>query len=249
MYPIEEKYVRTFQLFKWKDMPCAFLPLDHNNNNESWYTPGPELDSFRLSSKSHWDIPVHVGGGKIIHALASHPTPPVFDGPEDRNGKRNHDEIRFWADYISENHEDSSYIYDDRGHYGGLHGKYFVVMGDLNADPFDGDSFNYAVRQLTNNELINNSVIPSSAGAIEINELDGGVNLDHCSNPMYDTADFSDTSSGNLRADYVLPSATFDIADSGVYWPPTSDRLFDPLIGRFPFPSSDHRLVWVDLYV
>ena len=26
--------------------------------------------------------------------LCSHPTPPVFDGPEDRNGRRNHDEIR-----------------------------------------------------------------------------------------------------------------------------------------------------------
>ena len=37
---------------------------------------------------------------RSIHFLVSHPTPPVFDGPEDRNGTRNHDEIRFWADYI-----------------------------------------------------------------------------------------------------------------------------------------------------
>ena len=37
---------------------------------------------------------------KTVHFLVSHPTPPVFDGPEDRNGKRNFDEIRFWADYV-----------------------------------------------------------------------------------------------------------------------------------------------------
>ena len=36
----------------------------------------------------------------IVHFLVSHPTPPTFDGAEDRNGTRNHDEIRFWADYI-----------------------------------------------------------------------------------------------------------------------------------------------------
>jgi hypothetical protein len=36
-----------------------------------------------------------------VHFLVSHSTLPVFDGPEDRNGRRNFDEIRFWADYIS----------------------------------------------------------------------------------------------------------------------------------------------------
>ena len=30
--------------------------------------------------------------GKTVHFLTSHPTPPVFDGPEDRNGTRNGDE-------------------------------------------------------------------------------------------------------------------------------------------------------------
>ena len=39
-------------------------------------------------------------GTKTVHVLASHPTPPSFDGGEDRNGRRNHDEIRFWADYV-----------------------------------------------------------------------------------------------------------------------------------------------------
>ena len=81
-------------------MPGARLPDDPATPEPAdWYSP-EELTVVRLSSKSHWDVPIDVGGG-IVHVLASHPTPPVFDGPEDRNGLRNADEIRFWADYIA----------------------------------------------------------------------------------------------------------------------------------------------------
>ena len=61
--------------------------------------------------------------------------PSCYSGPEDRNGKRNHDEIRFWADYIG-GRVDPSYIYDDAGLHGGIRGEYFVIVGDMNADPF-----------------------------------------------------------------------------------------------------------------
>ena len=67
-----------------------------NPNGSQWYS-SDERAIMRLSSKSHWDVPVNVCNN-TIHVLASHPTPPVFDGEEDRNGKRNHDEIRFWRD-------------------------------------------------------------------------------------------------------------------------------------------------------
>ena len=96
-YPIDHYRLRTFQNFRWVDMPGALLPDDPDTPEEGdWYTPGDELDSFRLSSKSHWDVPIWVEG-YLIHLLASHPTPPVFDDPViDQNGRRNHDEIRFW---------------------------------------------------------------------------------------------------------------------------------------------------------
>ena len=41
----------------------------------------------------------------------------------------------------------------------------------------------------------------------------------------------------------MTPRSRFD---AGVFWPLESDPLFY-LVGTFPFPSSDHRLVWVDL--
>lgn len=246
MHPIDFGNIRTFQLFLWKDMPGALLPDDPNTPEPAdWYSP-EELDVVRLSSKSHWDIPVMVGG-KRVHFLVSHPTPPVFDGPEDRNGTRNFDEIRFWADYISPS--SSRYIYDDNGNRGGLQrGDPFVIAGDQNSDPYDGDSIPGAIQQLLDHSQVNTRMTPSSAGAVEQSALQGGANASHISDPAYDTADFSDSAPGNLRADYVLPHKSMRMAGAGVFWPLASDPLF-ALVGTFPFPSSDHRLVWIDAYV
>ncbi len=246
-YPIDESEVRTFQKFLWKDMPGALLPDDPATPEPAdWYSP-EELDVFRLSSKSHWDVPVEIGG-RTVHLLVSHPTPPVFDGPEDRNGTRNFDEIRFWADYVTPGRT-SRYIYDDSGRRGGLTaGDPFVIAGDLNSDPFDGDSIPGAAQQLLEHPRVNTSVTPDSDGAVEQSELQGGANETHLSDPRFDTADFADTAPGNLRVDYVLPSKSLRIADAGVFWPLSDDPLFR-LVGTFPFPSSDHRLVWVDVNV
>jgi hypothetical protein len=193
--------------FLWEDMPCAYLPF-YPDTGESWYSE-EELKVFRLSSKSHWDVPIEIDG-EVVHFLAAHPTPPVFDGPEDRNGKRNHDEIRLFADYISDDTKDSDYIYDDGGNYGGIgkgkgkSGAKFVIAGDYNADPFES-GFNGAATQFTKNPLINNSVVPSSMGGFEQSLRQGDNNLEHCGPAIYDTADFGEAKfggPGNIRVDY-----------------------------------------------
>jgi Endonuclease/Exonuclease/phosphatase family len=246
-FPILRHRVRTFQRFLWKDMPGALLPDDPATPAPAdWYSP-EELAVFRLSSKSHWDVPVLVGG-EVVHALVSHPTPPVFDGPEDRNGTRNFDEIRLWADYVVPSR--SRYLYDDQGRRGGLaRGASFVIMGDQNSDPLDGDSIPGAAQQLLEHPRVNTSLTPSSPGGPEQAALQGGANLTHRSDPAFDTADFADVPGpGNLRADYVLPSRDLRMLDARVFWPLSSDPLFR-LVGVFPFPTSDHRLVWADLRV
>ena len=78
--------------------------------------------------------------------------------------------------------------------------------------------------------------------------LQGLINDTHLSNPAFDTADFADNAPSNLRADYVLPRKDLAIVEAEVFWPTSDDRLF-PLVGTFPFPSSDHRLVWIDVNV
>jgi hypothetical protein len=246
-FPILRHRVRTFQLFLWKDMPGALLPDDPATPAPAdWYSP-EELAVFRLSSKSHWDLPVLIGG-KVVHTLVSHPTPPVFDGPEDRNGRRNFDEIRLWADYVVPSR--GRYLYDDQGGRGGLApGASFVIMGDQNSDPLDGDSVPGAAQQLLENPRVNTSLTPTSPGGPEQAALQGGANLTHRSDPAFDTADFADVPGpGNLRADYVLPSRDLRMLQARVFWPLSSDPLFR-LVGVFPFPTSDHRLVWVDVRV
>ena len=101
-FPIDAGSVRTFQMLAWKDLPGAASPVDPATG-AAWYPP-EVWAQLRLSSKSHWDVPVRTPLG-TIHFLVHHPTPPVFDGPEDRNGQRNRDEIRLWAEYISERRE------------------------------------------------------------------------------------------------------------------------------------------------
>jgi hypothetical protein len=254
-FPIEYDAIRTFQHFLWKDMPGALLPDDITTEAPAdWYSP-EELAVFRLSSKSHWDVPIRIGS-ETIHFLVSHPTPPVFDGAEDRNGLRNNDEIRFWADYITGG-ATASYIYDDEGTFGGLAaGASFVIAGDQNSDPLDGDSVDGSIQQLLDHPLVNTDVTPESAGGPYWAEVQDALNDTHLSDPLYDTADFCDTPAfppcsgpGNLRADYVLPRADLAIEAAGVFWPVADDPLVYLTGTGFPVPSSDHRAVWVDVAV
>lgn len=240
-YPIVG--ARTFQNFLWRDMPDALLPVDPATG-ASWYS-AEELADFRLSSKSHWDVEIQIGRQQV-HFLASHPTPPVFDGDEDRNGTRNHDEIRFWADYVIPSRD--SYIYDDEGVAGGIErGEPFVIAGDQNSDPLDGDSIPGSIQQLLEHPRINTKQTPTSTGGIWAAATQNAINDLHLSDPAEDTADFGEPP-GNLRADYVLPSKQLRIVDSAVFWPAEGEQFFE-LTGTFPFPSSDHRLVWVDVMV
>ena len=238
-FPIVEREVRTFQNFLWRDMPGASLPTDPDSG-DPWYGPD-QLAVLPLSSKSHWDVPVRIAG-RVVHLLVSHPTPPVFDGPEDRNGRRNHDEIRFWRDYVTP--DSGGYIYDDHGVGGGLEpGARFVIMGDQNSDPNDGDSFGWPIDMLLDSPAIDASTVPRSSGGAEAARLQGEANEGQQGDPAFDTGDFPDAGGGpgNLRLDYVLPSRGFRLLGSGVFWPPSADPAHT-LIG-----ASDHRLVWLDL--
>ena len=243
-YPILTEEVRTFRKFLWRDMPSARLPDDSEEQPDGdWYST-EVLEKFPLSSKSHWDVPIDVCGRRV-HLLVSHPTPPIFDGPEDRNGRRNHDEIRFWVDYITPGAGD--YIYDDHGGEGGLAPtESFVIMGDLNGDPHDGQG-SEGIRALLANPRLAKDVPPESDGGEQFSKLQGGANDSHAGNPRHDTLDASDKPGpGNLRLDYVLPASSLKAVASGVFWPKNSDSWF-ALVGTYPFPSSDHRLVWVDV--
>ena len=243
-HEIQKEAIRTFQNFRWSQMPGALRPMRSNPGStalESYY-PDAVWDQLRLSSKSHWDVPILIGG-KTLHLIASHPTPPVFDGPEDRNGCRNHDEIRILMDYVAGD-SSGAYVVDDNGRTGPLAtDASFVIAGDLNSDPIDGDGRAEAIRKLLEHPRLAKSPAPKSLGGVEASENSKGANLKHQADPATDTGDFNDRNPGNLRIDFVLPSANLKVLASGVYWPSKSQSAeANALVG-----ASDHRLVWVDL--
>lgn len=225
-YPIEHDAVRTFRHFKWRDMP------EHLETTQADGSPWYEDEAwqqFPLSSKSHWDLPINVHG-KRLHIFASHPTPPVFDGPENRNGKRNHDEIRFWVDYISG--EQGDYIYDDSGLAGGYDSQSpFVILGDLNASSVEGDAMPEGITRLLEHSRVQDPM-PSSRGGT-LHSPDNPHAAQH-------------TAIWRMRADYVLPAKTgIEVIQSGVFWPAADQADYELVATRQA--SSDHRLVWVKM--
>lgn len=224
-YPIKQEQLRTLQRFLWQDMPDALRPV--NDDGSAWYS-ADEWAQLRLSSKSHWDIPIETPAG-TIHIIAAHPTPPTFDGTEDRNGKRNHDEIRLINDYLS----NEPYLVDDNGVKGGLKaGARFIVMGDLNSSPNEGDSIKSAIQTLLTHSLVNSSCIPMSQAGQQ-------------ARPNTPFA-AQHTAAWGMRADYVLPSKSgLTVQQCGLFWPKENELGHALIASRKA--SSDHRLVWVDL--
>lgn len=232
-HPIDIEATRTFRTMPWAELEGALLPV---RSDGAAFPSEAAHEVMRLSSKSHWDVAIETPVGPL-HLLASHPTPPVFDGPEDMNGRRNHDEIRFWIDYL-----DGWAPTDDTGHTAPMSAAPFVVLGDLNADPEDGDGLRQVVARLLAHPALQDPA-PSSVGAVAAADAQGEANLTHSGPAALDTADWRDAGGpGNLRVDYALPAAALEVQDAGVYWPAPGEPGHEPAAR-----ASDHRLVWVDV--
>nr|WP_261395323.1 endonuclease/exonuclease/phosphatase family protein [Salipiger bermudensis] len=108
-----------FTAMLWRELPGARMRSED---------PAPELQ--RLSSDAHWVIGIE--GGPTL--LAWNATPPVFDGPEDRNGRRNADELALWRRYLE-----------------GALGEppeWPVLIGNANLDPERGEGLRQEMRGL-----------------------------------------------------------------------------------------------------
>lgn len=167
----------------WRDLPGHLMP------------PLPEdvTAARRLSSAAHWDATITVAN-RPLHLLAMAATPPVFDGAEDLNGRRNHDELAFWLNRLPD--------------------QAFVLAGNLNIDAQDSEGRPEALTRLMAHVT---DPMPRSAGGAAAK---GGVNDGQKGDPALDTGDWPDDKPpGNLRVDYVLPQKGLKVLDSGVFWP------------------------------
>ncbi|WP_231575844.1 endonuclease/exonuclease/phosphatase family protein [Pseudorhodobacter ferrugineus] len=207
--PFDTAAFRDFSDFLWQDLPDNVI--------------GDSLDDsekavLRLSTTAHWDLPVMLPDEGRLHLLIWHATPPVFDGPKDRNGRRNHDETAFWLALL-----------DGTLPMAAPDGP-FVILGDANLDPVDGDGRNAAIRALLADPRLQDPAPKGSHNRAE---------PDQNGDPALDTAlyDF-----GGLRVDFVLPSSDLRVAGSGVDWPKDAAPNAATLAR-----ASRHRPVWVDI--
>jgi len=130
--PIEYDAVRDLSPLLWRDLPGALLPQHPDG------TPFPSkqaLQAQRLSSTTHWMIPLVTSDGGTLTLLSFQATPPLFDGPEDRNGRRNADEIRLWQLLLD-------------GDLGPVPKSPLVIAGGANLDPNRGDGRRSAIASL-----------------------------------------------------------------------------------------------------
>ena len=262
IHEIDKKNTRTFQEFKWKDLPNSKIPKIEEITSstpsgmkvgDNWFT-NDEWNNIRLSSKNHLDVPIKIKKGnttETINLLISHPTPPAFElGGTKVNYWRNKGEIDFWTHYI--NNEPT--LYDDKGNKGGIDGtkNKFVILGDLNSDYFSGNGIQDKINGITgllNSKLLNSSVATGNSIAIS-----NGGKLEP--NSKIHSKPESRTSTFGLRVDYSLPSNNLEILNTGIYWQAEGEEgrlLFnDPRIGQYGNGkeiSSDHRFVWTTIKI
>ena len=151
------------------------------------------------------------------------------------NRRRNHDEIRFWADYL-----DGVPFRDDTGATAAAPASPLVVLGDLGTDPFDGAGLHDGIAGLLAHPRLRDPRPTSPGGVAAAAE---GVNARQRGPAAADTADWrDDPGPGNLRVDYVLPSAELAVIGSGVFWPAPGEPLAEVAAA-----ASAHRLVWIDV--
>ncbi|MEZ6235256.1 MAG: hypothetical protein R3B68_13790 [Phycisphaerales bacterium] len=148
---------RTFRLLPWDYMPNNRMPNDPATG-EAWFDE-EEARVVRLSSKSHWDVPVRLPNGAVLHVLCSHPTPPAFDGPEPP--QRPAEPRR--GPLLGRLCRGRLYVVDDAGGPAGCPRTNFVILGDQNLDAADSPDIGNAMRDiLLSSPRVSAAFTPSS---------------------------------------------------------------------------------------
>lgn len=190
-FPIRAEASRDFSALLWADLPGAMI--------DGAGLPEAARAVQRLSSTGHWDVAFQLDAAYALRIWAMAATPPIFDGPEDRNGRRNHDESAFWLRYLD------GALPQSPGP------EPFVLMGDIDLDPERGEGRRDALTALLADPRLRDPH-PGSAGGTAAGQGEA-------------TADFGGRS-GALRTDYILPCAALRVLASGVIWPASGP---DPL--------------------
>ena len=185
-YPIRTEEIRDLTPLLWRDIPGATLPRHPDGSA----FPSPQAQAIqRLSSTAHWALPIALDAQTRLTLLSFQATPPLFDGPEDRNGLRNADEIRLWQRFLDGQLPDT---------LGPPPTQTFVLAGGANLDPDTGDGNRAAIATLLQDPRLQDPRPASSQAGTK-------------------TVDWGD--GRRMRVDYLLPSRDWQVTGAGVVWP------------------------------
>lgn len=181
--PVIRDGVQSFNDLLWRDLPDAHvLPADRG------------LEVQRLSSGGHWVVPIAPGGDHSLTLLIGHSNTPVFDGPEDRNGRRNLDELRLWSQILS-----------------GIAGP-VVFAANTNLDPERGEGYRGAMAEFLLNSGLQDPVpgVPTAhwdrPGPMRVSYLLPSVGLEVVDAKVWP----------------VLPELRHSLITLDIRWPPSA---------------------------
>ena len=217
-FPLDRDNIRDFTALLWKDLPGADLPPDMADEARLLQ---------RLSTAGHYEVPVIYAPGKTLQLLVWSATPPIFDGPEDRNGRRNADETALWLHLLDGT---LPLIAPETGHYAPPN-QPFVILGLANLDPVDGSGLPQSLQALLADPQVQD---PAPRGA------KARVDAGQMGDPALDTTVLK--SGVGLRLDYLLPSRKIVVQSAAVLWP--AENLPEPAGGA---AFTRHFPVWARL--
>ncbi|MEM6310695.1 MAG: endonuclease/exonuclease/phosphatase family protein [Pseudomonadota bacterium] len=146
-FPVQTEDAIDLTPLLWSDLPGALLPYPNQ--------PEGLGAAMRLSTTGHWVVPVQVPDQPIVWIGSFHATPPVFDGPEDRNGRRNHDEVAIWSQLLGD-------LLDTKIPSG------FLLAANSNLDPNAGDGRRRAMANLLADPRLIDPLQSSSYGLVTV---------------------------------------------------------------------------------
>lgn len=170
-FPIQRDSIEDYTPMLWRDLPDHTYPMVDG----APFGGDAVFDIHRLSSRNHWVVPIETPGYGPLRLMTFHATPPLYDGDEDRNARRNHDEIAFWNSYLS---QDSS-------------AQPFVLLGTPNMDPRRGSGRRKAIKALLASPLLQNP-FGDTPTAVFSEKMPDGLQVDY----LLPSADWTVTDQG-----------------------------------------------------
>lgn len=223
-FPIAYDKIRVINEFAWDALPDN--SIDKMKTEIGTSVPA----GFPLFEKGILVVPVEIAPGQLLHMVMHHPVAPAFEAI---NPYRHFDELHGLKLFLD-------------GTLPGVEplpvGARFVVIGDLNADPEDGDSLDGGIEPILGHPALN-VFFPAGSGTKGTN---GKYNtyLSGCGKDDGTTVD-DPTTKFQMQLDYILPSKTFGAAQVGeIFFPDFQSQKADFLLAC---QASDHRFLYVDV--